>query len=896
MKRFRLLVVLSLCILICCILCACSPSDSDYDDSSVQKYSVTWKNYDGTVLEKDSEVVYGTVPEYNGITPTKPSTERYSYAFNGWTPTIVPVTEDVVYTAQFAETTNTYSVIWENYDGTILEKDNEVAYGEVPEYNGITPTKPSTGRYSYSFNGWTPTIVPVTKNVVYTAQFNESTNTYSVIWKNYDGTILEKDNEVAYGEVPEYNGITPTKPSTERYSYAFNGWTPTIVPVTEDVVYTAQFAETINTYSVIWKNYDGTILENGLMPEYNGAMPIKGDDDIFRYSFIGWDKEIAPVVSDIIYIAQFSSAYKEDFIFETVGNKCFLKKYVGVNESVVIPSTYQNHPVVSILSNAFDKKACVKSLYVPTSVIEIQKNALSGCTNIERLILPFVGDGADIGFIGYVFGAANYEENAQCVPYSLSSIRIYNANIIASNAFYGCKYLEYVEISDDITSIGDGCLAGCASLSKMRLPFVGESYNSKNSFGYIFGTNNYSNSQIVSQNGQIFYIPNSLSEVEITGGCILTGAFENCAMIQKISIEQGVSIIEEESFANCNSLREIYVDSAVEIKAYAFAKLCNLEKIKVPIQDYSYSDSEYLWTLYHIGRMFNKEEYGGCDAITQSSKGKGIGSNAGVGSGGGGTYYIPTSLKEIVVDCKNDILGYGALSGIANVEFVINNCTGIAEYSLSRTSIKTFIIPKGLTEIPEGAFSECELLESIVIPYGVTTIQNNAFRGCISLKTIVVPKTLSGIGELSFSGCKSLENIDFIRNCAEEFVIGRNAFIECTGLKKLIIPSNVCSIYYGAFGNCSEISSVTFEDGSTCAYIGGAAFHDCTKLEYVVIPSSALTLGESVFSGDTSLIIYAEFNEKPSRWGNYWNKDNNAVYWLSEWKYDESGFPCPNND
>ena len=68
-----------------------------------QYFSVTWQNYDGTVLELDPQVEKGTMPVYNGSTPTRPSDMYYVYTFVGWTPTVSPVTGNVVYTATYQE-------------------------------------------------------------------------------------------------------------------------------------------------------------------------------------------------------------------------------------------------------------------------------------------------------------------------------------------------------------------------------------------------------------------------------------------------------------------------------------------------------------------------------------------------------------------------------------------------------------------------------------------------------------------------------------------------------------------------------------------------------------------------------------------------------------------------
>ena len=147
---------------------------------NIPTYTVTWKNYDGTTLETDENVEEGSTPEYNGTTPTKESTAQYTYTFSGWDKDITAVTGDVTYTAQFTETTNTYTVTWQNEDGTTLETDENVGYGTTPTYDSATPTKADYAEYRYIFNGWTDgtneyavgdTLPAVTGDVVYTATF-----------------------------------------------------------------------------------------------------------------------------------------------------------------------------------------------------------------------------------------------------------------------------------------------------------------------------------------------------------------------------------------------------------------------------------------------------------------------------------------------------------------------------------------------------------------------------------------------------------------------------------------------------------------------------------------------------------------------------------------------------
>ena len=71
--------------------------------STVKKYTVTWKNSDGSTL-KTEQVNYGETPSYSGETPTKASDGKYNYTFSGWSPAITTVSGNVTYTAEFTKT------------------------------------------------------------------------------------------------------------------------------------------------------------------------------------------------------------------------------------------------------------------------------------------------------------------------------------------------------------------------------------------------------------------------------------------------------------------------------------------------------------------------------------------------------------------------------------------------------------------------------------------------------------------------------------------------------------------------------------------------------------------------------------------------------------------------
>ncbi len=217
-------------------------ADQEYQikyQETLRKYTVTWKNDDGTVL-KTEQVPYGTTPSYTGETPAKTATNQTVYTFAGWSPAITTVTGDVTYKATFTEATRTYMVTWQNDDGTVL-KTEQVPYGTTPSYTGNAPTKATTAEFTYTFDGWSPVLSAVSGDITYIAKYTQTKNSYTITWQNNDGTIL-KTETLTYGSMPSYTGTEPTKAEQEDEIYIFAGWSPTIVSVTGNATYTAVFS------------------------------------------------------------------------------------------------------------------------------------------------------------------------------------------------------------------------------------------------------------------------------------------------------------------------------------------------------------------------------------------------------------------------------------------------------------------------------------------------------------------------------------------------------------------------------------------------------------------------------------------------------------------------------
>ena len=101
--------------------------------------------------------------------PSRASTVQYTYQFAGWDKKVVACTEDAVYRATYQATARTYTVTFQNWDGTVLQKES-YTYGQevIPPQN---PTRPMTSNYAYQFIGWDKPVVPCGGSATYVANY-----------------------------------------------------------------------------------------------------------------------------------------------------------------------------------------------------------------------------------------------------------------------------------------------------------------------------------------------------------------------------------------------------------------------------------------------------------------------------------------------------------------------------------------------------------------------------------------------------------------------------------------------------------------------------------------------------------------------------------------------------
>ena len=195
---------------------------------------------------------------------------------------------------------NPYTLVWANdaasediyVNGTIVNFVFKVADDAEPGSYSIVVTYNLDDYDIYNYNS-EPVEFAIQNGAVTVAAAQPEMHT--VTFKDWDGTVL-KTQEVQHGGDAE----APADPT--RVGYTFTGWDKAFTNIMADLVVTAQYS--INTYTVTFKDWDGTVLKTQEV-QYGGDAEAPADPTRTGYTFTGWDKAFTNITADLVVTAQY---------------------------------------------------------------------------------------------------------------------------------------------------------------------------------------------------------------------------------------------------------------------------------------------------------------------------------------------------------------------------------------------------------------------------------------------------------------------------------------------------------------------------------------------------------------------------------------------------------------
>jgi len=768
-----------------------------------------------------------------------------------------------------------YTVSFKNYDGTLLS-ESIVKSGETATYNGVTPTKPETSEYTYTFTGWDQSLENITSNCIRVAQFNGTlkpvTVYYTVTFKNYDGTLLQEVS-VEEGHDAVYTASTPTRPTTPKYSYTFIGWDRSLENITSDCVRVAQFSETQIKYTVTFKNYDGTLLyeayaSSGDTVTYGGVTPTKPEDDLYTYTFSGWDHSLENISEDLICVAQFTGTLKPVTIYHKVifkNDDGTLLQEVSVEDGknalyTGATPTKTNTPEFEYTFIGWDESLenitsdCVRVAQYSKSNVEYTVKFYS----LDNVLLytdvvyyqepaNYYGDTptkASTSTHYYTF--TGWDKDLSSITKSITTKPIFEEHGISKQITLKPSNGE----SDSVLQVTYDESYDLGTPEFTGFTFLGWYINDTTSIPTT-GTWTYSDVSVVTAKWGIGYYEFSENEdngytVSLTdlgktiSDLVIPSTFNNKLVtalganflkentkINRITIPGTIKNIPNYSFYKCTNLTEVNLsDGLISIGEYAFA-YCAFAKINIPS------------TCTTIGREafeYNSNLYQTYIPSSVTSMGwyafYSIGTNAyiclehqAIPSSWPSSWSANTNYVNCTKLVDSDDYSYVIRSNYGDLSVVI------LRLSEETSKLQEFTVPseiEGISDIRIGRylFKGNKYIRSVNLT-GVTRIYLEAFNGCSNLHTVTLSNSLIAI-----------EN---------------KAFQSCTALTTLTIPNSVTEIM-------------------------GFAFDSCSSLTYIYIPKETVTIGQYAFDACNKSSIYTNAHSASSGWENNW-KGSQPIYY-----------------
>ena len=438
-------------------------------NSTISKYTITWENWDGTVL--DIEIVeYGTTPSYKGTEPTKPSDEIHAYVFSGWTPTIAEVTGDATYVATYS-TESLYQYFLTSGKASISGvMDSGLSIYNIPStINGYPVVEIRTNAFKKCSIA-EEIIVPNSVNFIQKGAFSGCSSLKTITLpfvgcqridaSAITGTQAQADYLFGYvfGDI-EFENSTLVTTSSINY-YLPSGLT----------------SVTINNTG-----------ETTIIPAYG-----------FEYNKILTNVNIEGNISGLAFHAL--EFCKSLVSFDCSNSQVSTIKNSVFDDCVSLKSVTLGTKVTYIGESAF-ADCGLEEFTIPDSVETIGAGAFRGCYYLKKMTMPFVGlvkpNSEEATYTNVLFGAifsatgstvtpgegesiicqkaknpgaANPASAYFKVPASLTEITI-TGSTLGYGALSGTIF-ETINLSENITNIPDYCFYNCNALTKINLEQV----------------------------------------------------------------------------------------------------------------------------------------------------------------------------------------------------------------------------------------------------------------------------------------------------------------------------------------------------------------------------------------------------------------------------------------
>ncbi len=189
------------------------------------------------------------------------------------------------YTTDPVAPVQTYSVVFYDYDGSILKEEQMVNYGG----DAIPPANPT--REGYTFAGWSPDYHNVQSDLSVYAQYTVNSYTLTIYYVFENGETAAETYTGTFAFNAEFSVASP-----EIYGYYADQTLITGNMPADDLEFTVTYNP--ESFTVTFYDMWGQELGTSTVP-YNTAATAPDIPEREGYHFVGWDKDFSHVTEDM---------------------------------------------------------------------------------------------------------------------------------------------------------------------------------------------------------------------------------------------------------------------------------------------------------------------------------------------------------------------------------------------------------------------------------------------------------------------------------------------------------------------------------------------------------------------------------------------------------------------
>ncbi len=397
------------------------------------------------------------------------------------------------------------------------------------------------------------------------------------------------------------------------------------------------------------------------------------------------------------------------------------------------------------------------------------------------------------------------------------------------------------------------------------------------------------------------YYYNDIRIAKIEEGITYIGdnAFAQCFNLQYVYMPDSVEYISESAFVGCDFDGWLTFSCSADSYSYKYAIEHSIVidgdmYYDLPVAEGSFNDIS--WTLWTDGSLFVTGNgdipdytyqfapwYDYCDHIKTVNISDGIeriGEFAFQYCTNLRDIYIPNSVNEIAISAFFDL-------DFENLIIFCEEDTEAERYALEHNIYAdvtrydengqigeniSWKLENGVLELSgKGDMDDFpsfniryDTVTKIAVNDGISSVGADAFAFFINVTEIELAHTVSKIKDGAFSSCYSLEKVKLPKSLKS---IGDYAFYDCILLKEVTFPDSLEKIGDSAFCWCESLERI--ELPANLERIDDEAFMDCEELKEIIIPSKIKRLGSDIFEGcNTDLVIHGLEGSKIEEYAN----------------------------